>query len=281
LKQKRTPTHIASSDEVGWKQQPIAKPLQENIYILPGRHAAEKNDLDILHSSEQRRVLLERTPIFRLRCADVGFSKAAQILVPDLHCSRHQATIGRDYLDPDVPLWRPGESVCVRQFSAKIKTAQEAECFTEGDAGGSQADGKGKCSALVEEDLCALPAAVSGGEKEHSKRVHGTSSRLPRPIAIRNPVVRATAADSGRGSEHGSEDLVKLLRGERLRQKRKLGIRGHKLGDFSTWVRRHKHDREPGMQVSGALGQLASVHIRHHDVGQEEADFAWVLLQIA
>jgi len=35
------------------------------------------------------------------------------------------------------------------------------------------------------------------------------------------------------------------------------------------------------MQVSRALGKLTAIHIRHHDVSEEEPNFAGMLLQIS
>ena len=74
---------------------------------------------------------------------------------------------------------------------------------------------------------------------------------------------------------------MKLFRGERLCQEWKLGIRRHQLGDFTARVRRHQNDRKPRVQVTSTLGQLASVHVWHNEIGQEKPDFTRVLLEIS
>jgi hypothetical protein len=46
-------------------------------------------------------------------------------------------------------------------------------------------------------------------------------------------------------------------------------------------VRRHQNDRKPRVQVTSTLGQLASVHVWHDDIGQEKPDFTRVLLEVS
>src|SRR5215207_1304514 len=206
LKKERAAAHVTAAHELCRKEQAVAEGFKQDVHVFSRRYAAEEHYLGIAQTAQLGHIPCERDMVAGLVSADVHRPELTQILDPHLDARRHEPTIGGNHVHPRVPAGRAGESIRICEFAAKVQAAEEAEGLTQGNArGGTQPKGERKRGAVVEQQLRPLSTTVGRGKEEDSIRSHDTSGRLPRAIAVRQPVVGSAPANSGGSSQYWRE----------------------------------------------------------------------------
>src|SRR6185437_16308699 len=91
---------------------------------------------------------------------------------------------------------------------------------------------------------------------------------------------RLTRVKVLRWAEVSAQQLEKHGKSNRLLQHRKLGIGLHQALSHSVAGLGHQDDLDLGCCGQGSLRQLAAVHARHGDIGEKQADFGRMPLEI-
>src|SRR6266581_597321 len=123
---------------------------------------------------------------------------------------------------------------------------------------------------------------VSGDYRIRSHEYYGRRvGRIPdaqteRPLLYAGGGSRLRRSAGGPASRPGVEHLANLagqkVRGERFLKVGHSGVEHAVMSDHAIRVPGHIEHADPGLDVGDALGQLASAHLRHDDVGEEEVD---------
>ena len=154
-------------DEIGGKEQPIARPLEQHVHVLAGRDAAEQHHREILRRVEACERAPKRLAIARFVGSNLGGPEGAQVVARDRRVRREQPLIGGDDLYAGHAGRWPREPLGVGQLATKVEAAEEAERFAQRHAGaGPEPLGQGKPAATAQEQLCALAAAVRRREQK-------------------------------------------------------------------------------------------------------------------
>ena len=159
-----TAAHFAPAHEVGWKEQPHTKHLEQGVDVLWGCNTAEQNDITRIPEllKKQAAVTIKGSTVPPITRIDIVGCPLTQLIAGHNGIGPEQPRSGGNHECAGKTCWSCRKCPRIRELAAKVESADKTEQLTQWQALAPEAACEVEVSALVQDISRANTSEIRG-----------------------------------------------------------------------------------------------------------------------